>query len=371
MRSTGYTDSELHIKDELEIFFWIEIAKRKARLLNEPLFEQMLSLSKELTEWFEQEGSCLDEPIEDGVDFFWNVIQFGSYNHSFTRADEQLALVDRAVSLFGDRGQHIADLLPCYEGFYLAEFSLVSKLDELYGWWTYINLGEVRKEIHAEGLFSSIGERHLVAAKEDLIFAGNALPTIRAGEEIPTTISIQNPVRMPRRLFKKRKFNSLNTDEYEIAVNGHVLSDRFILDFDLSKSMPPMREIELALRMAYSAERSRRMDAMLKCGIIDDPSLFDNDNNELSDIIKLSIWPPEEHRLMVAQNSVRPMIFGLHVWDLIRTGKCKTDAAKQSLIDLLPHSGRQDCSLRQAQYGMKMVNGKIDGYSPKMLPWNS
>jgi len=330
----------------------------------------MLSLNQELTGWFEREGAHLSEPIEDGVDFFWNIIQFGSYEHPVTRADGQLDLVDRAVSLFSDRGQDISHGLPCYEGFLLADFSVVSSLVDLHGWWTYINSSEGRKDLKTKGLFGSTGEKHLVAAKDEVVFAGNALPAIRVGEEIPTIISIPNPVCMPQRL-RKRKFNCLSASDYEIIVNGNVLSNRFLLDFDLSKPMPTMREVELALRMAYSAERSRRMDAMLTSGIIDDASVFDNDEIKCGEIIKLSISPPEEHQLMIAQNSVRPLIFGLYGWDLIRSGKNKTDAANQSLKDLLPHSGRQDYSLRRSQYGIEIVQEKIDSYTPSMLPWNS
>lgn len=356
------------MKDELERLFWIEIAKRKARHLDDRVFQMMLSLSKDITEWFESKEACLSEPMDDGVDFFWNVIQFGSYDHPLKIPDEQLDLLNTAVSLFSERGREIAHRLPCYQGFLLSDFSVVSDLAGLHAWWMYVNSGEGRKDLRSKGLFSSTGEKHLVAAKEELHFAGDQFPQIRVGEEILTTIFIANPVRIPQRL-TKRKFRDWSSNDHQITVNGNVLSNSFLLDFDLSKPMPKMREVELALRTAYNSERLRKMDAMLTSEIINDPSVFDND--EIGCMTKLMISPPEEHQLMVAQNSVRPLIFGLYCCDLIHAGNSKTEAANQALKDLLSNSGRQDYNLRRAQYGIEVVQEKINNYNSSILPWNS
>jgi hypothetical protein len=369
LRATKYTESELGVKDELERLFWIEIAKRKARQMCNEAFDNMLALNQELLGWFEQNQTSLRDPLEDGADLFWDAVQFGSYHVPFARPDGQLDLADKAISLFSDRGLEVARRLPCHRGFHLSDFSVVTDLMDLYNWWTYINSGTGRKELHAKGLFSCSGERHHVVATEELRFAGHDHATVSVGEEISRIITASNPVRIPRRVMLA-KFRSLTTDEHDIVLNGKKLSDRLLLDFDLSKPLPTMREVELALRAAFSSARWERTVAILESRIITDPSSLPGDDWRVGDTRRLYLTQPEEHQIMTAQTSVPPLIFGLHGWDLMSSGLNQTQAANQALKDLLPASGLQKYTDRQAKYGMKMVRAKIDRYDPVALPWN-
>jgi hypothetical protein len=366
LRSIKYTDSELWVKDGLERLFWIEIAKRKARLMDSRVFDAMLALSGDVAAWFEDHGPTLSEPLDDGADAFWNTVQYG-YDGPFARHWEQRAVLDQAMALFGDRGRHVMRRLPCRQGFLLADFTVVTNFVSLHDWWQFISTSDGRKFLKSEGLFSSIGEPHPVVATEELRFAGHAQPTVSIGEKIITVKTLPNPVRIPRRLTSE-KVRTWTTDEHDVTVDGHPLNGHLLLDFDLSKPMPSIREVEYALRAAFSAQRFKRWDAMLASGTITTPTLLDENELRTEDMSRLLLPPVEEHKLMLAQNSARPLIFGLHCWDLIHAGLSKTEAATQALKDLQP--GLRDYSVRRVLYGVKSVQQRIEAYDPASLPWN-
>jgi len=369
LRSVEYTDSDLWVKDELERLFWIEIAKRKARLVDVESFELMLALWQDVVAWFESHENEFEEPFHDGVDAFWDKIQFGSLSLPFLWPQKQLELLDEATALFARRGGEVAERLPCYRGFFLADFAVVTNLVELHGWWQFISSGRGRKYLHSKGLYSSCGEPHPVAATEEIRFVGAELPAISVGEMITTTISLSNPVRAPRRL-RFEKMRTLVADERNIIVDGERLSGRMLLDFDLSKPMPSMREIEYAVRAAFNAARLKRWDAMLASGTLTDPTLLDETELRAQDMTKLLLPPIEEHKLMLAVTSARPIIVGLHCWDLVQAGLSKNGAARQAVDELRSTSGDPDLTMRRALNGLAAVQKRIDEYDSSMLPWN-
>lgn len=357
------------MKDELERLFWIEIAKRKARLVDVKAFELMLALWQDVMTWCECHENELEEPFSDGVDAFWDKMQFGRFSWPFLWHPKRLELLDEVTALFAERGREVVARLPCYQGFFLADFAVVTNLVELHDWWQFISSGRGRKYLHSKGLYSSYGEPHPVAATEEIRFVGAELPAISVGEMITTTISVSNPVRVPRRL-KFEAIRTLIADERNVIVDGERLNGRMLLDFDLSKPMPSMREIEYAVRAAFNAERLKRWDAMLASGIITDPTMLDETEFRMQDMTKLLLPPIEEHKLMLAVTSARPIIVGLHCWDLVQAGLSKNAAARKAMDELCSPSGDPDLTMRRALNGLAGVQRRIDEYDTSLLPWN-
>jgi hypothetical protein len=369
LRVAKYTDSELWVKDELERLFWIEIAKRKSRIVDREAFDSLLDLRQEISRWFDDQTSGLPEPFEEGVESFWQRVQFGTNHWPFAIPNEFEDLVVQSLALFGAQGWDLAQRLPHHRGFSLADFSVVSNLVDLHAWWTYITSGAGRKSLNAKGLFSSGGEPRLVAATEELHFAGQERPTVSIGEKVMTTVFISNPVRIPRRIVRQ-KVRSWTTDENEITVDGSLLTQRLVLDFDLSKPMPSMREVELAVRHAFNAQRRKRWDEMIASGIITDPTLLDDAELRSEDWTRLYLPPVEEHQLMQTQASVLPIIFGLHGFDLMQAGLSKAAATRQILKDLSTPDDTQLYTERRVGYGIKSVLDRIESYESQLLPWN-
>ncbi|NMG31837.1 hypothetical protein [Aromatoleum evansii] len=371
MPRVEYTPSDLWVKDCLERLFWIEIAKRKARLVQRDTFSGLLELRQALDAFFERFQTELDEPFDEGADVFFDLVQFDCRVTDAVSEPEHVDLLDKAVKRFGRRAQWVNDDLVYLKGFRLADFSVVTDLEALHGWWSYIISSQGRNELGAKGKFSSIGESRPVAATEELRFAGEESPTIRIGEFVDTVTSLADPVRFPIRV-PARQVWAYSTDDHEITIDGHLLRDRVVLDFDLLKPLPSMRQIELAIRTAHDAARARRCLEMLHAGILPDDLHSDRGADGPPAIFDLIYEPPENHQLMVAYNCVRPMVFGLFCWDLVAEGMTDAQAGAHAAKTLAGIDGVAAFTARQAIRGLKdVVRQRVLAYEPTQLPWNS
>jgi len=369
MRDVQYTDSELWVKDELERLFWIEIAKRKACMVQRKLFSMLLELRSELDAFFKGQDADLESQLENGVDIFWDVIQFHRTIAEVTATSEHAVLMHKALENFADKANYVLNNLPYYKGFCLSDFSTLTDLEMLHDWWMYINSGDGRRALNAEGKFSSSGKQRLLPATSEIWFAGEDSPMTRVGEMVMTISSISNPVRMPRRVTERRIWN-FSTDDHEIRVDGHPLKDRVVFAFDLLKPLPSIREIEKAIWSAHGLAQAQRSLAMLEAGIFPDEIQSAWTKDGAFDIKRAITTLPEEYKLMVAQNSVRPLIFGLCCWDLVADGQTDAQACKKAVSKLVGNKGKPDYSQKRAMYGLKLVRSKIEAYEPDQLPWN-
>lgn len=373
MPRVEYTPSDLWVKDSLERLFWIEIAKRKARLRQGDTFSMFLELRQELDAFFESFQTELNEPFDAGTDIFFDLVQFNRrITDGAISEPEHADLLNKAVKRFGRQAQRVNDDLAYFKGFRLADFSVVTNLNALHSWWSYIISTQGRNELGAKGKFSSLGEARSVVATEELQFAGEDSPTIKLGDLVNTVMSLAPPVRFPIRL-PARRVRAYSTGNHEITIDGHLLRDRIVLDFDLLKPLPSMRQIELVIRTAHAGARAKRCLEMLNSGILPDDQLLDRNAADGGPaIIELMCESPESHQLMVAYNSVRPMIFGLFCWDLVADGMTDAQAGAHAAKTLDGNGGAAVFGARQAVRGLTdVVRPRVLKYEPTHLPWNS
>lgn len=370
MPKVDYTNSELAVKDGIECLFWIEIAKRKERLQNSEAFAAMLELRRELEAFFEASQADVEDPLDAATDVFLNIAQFENDIEQSVANPEHVHLLRQAIDRFGRRAHYITGQLTCLEGFRLADFSVVTDLDALHAWWSYITSYQGRSELHASGKFSTVGDSRPIPATEELWFASEDSPTVRIGECVNTVTTVGCPVRFPFRV-PARHVSAYSTDEHEVTINGHHLIDRVILDFDLLKPLPTMRQIELVIRSAHGAARAFRNLALLEAGIIPEELREGHIAEEGPRTINLLYEPPENHQIMTAYNSFRPMVFGLYCWDLAASGMTDSQAGRRTVSILIGDVGAPVFDERKTIRALTdIVRPRVNSYKPSLLPWN-
>lgn len=127
MPKAEYTESEIWVKDGLERLFWIEIAKRKARLCQGDVFSQLLGLRAELESFFGSFSSELDEPCEGGEEVVFNIVQFGKHMLDRVSDPQHAELIKKAAKEFGRRACVIKNNLDHYRGFWLLAFGFLDR----------------------------------------------------------------------------------------------------------------------------------------------------------------------------------------------------------------------------------------------------
>lgn len=375
MRKVPYTSSELWVKDELDRLFWIELAKRKSRLMEGDTLSELIGLRVEIEQFFAEEGKNLDEPIDYEADVLLDAVQFDREITENAREPEHSALLAQAMAQFGHRAWLIQDNMKYLLGFRMADMAVETDLRVLNGWWTYITSTAGRDALNAKGLFSSMGEMREVEEVLSCVGEERMQPTTR---KVMLISSINNPVRIPRRVPNKPVV-AFTTEDCLITVNGHVLEDKLFLSFDLSRPLPPMQEIERALKSKHGAVQARRDWQSLQSGVITDDMLARHHNcmhtqkpmqKELEDFTRLHTTPPEKHKLMVEQRSAASLIVGLYSWDLVATGLTDAQACRQATEDLVGNKGVKIYSQKKAIDNLqRVVRPKIEAYEPTNLPW--
>lgn len=73
MRTDEYTDDEVETKDKWDKLFWIELAKRKERLITGDAHRMLVQLHDQIAQAIDTPGQVMDEPIEGirGLRSFW------------------------------------------------------------------------------------------------------------------------------------------------------------------------------------------------------------------------------------------------------------------------------------------------------------
>jgi len=369
MARVEYTESDLWIKDGLECLFWIEIAKRKARLSCGDAFSQLMGMRGELEGYFASFAEELEEPCEGGEEVVFNIVQFGRNKLDHVNDPQHVELIKNATRKFGKRVSAVMESLDHHRGFRLADFSTETDLALLHDWWSYIISSKGRKELNTKGKFSSIGEARPVIATEEVKFCGQDEPTIKIGDAVSTITSLQNPVRYPIRV-RSRGFDAYSTDDYEITINSRGLQDKLMLEIDLLKPLPPMRKIEAMLHIEQQRAKTLRMVERINRGIFevdDDDDSFKANQRYMLDLMT---EPPESHQLMVAFTSARPMMAGLACWDYTAMGMSDAQAAAKVAEEFLGVDGAKVLEKRQVVRALKdVVRPHIEGYEPGKLPW--
>lgn len=365
MRSERYTDSELGVMDDLDRLFWIELAKRKAFLIEGDELAALQNLRLELEAYFEALEPELEWSLDYGTDALFDSIQFNKDLSAFASSPEHLEILKRAGTRFTSHMVHLLKSLTYLVGFRLADFSAKTDLPHLHSWWTYINSTQGRKELGTKGKFSTLGEPRLVPAEEDLQFDGSDTADIKAGELIQTMSSYCIPVRIPVRVIAGPQAFVFSTDEHEITIDGNRLENRLVLDIGLSKPLPTMRGIEALLLSALGSVRARRTWAEIKAGVFSEELLVPKEEIVASTLVRFATVPPRELQLMTAQNSAVPMITGLYCWDFVHHEDLTKAKAAERVEEELGGSNKN------ILYGLKIVSEAVAQYEPGQLPWIS
>ncbi|AZE39149.1 hypothetical protein C4K06_6161 [Pseudomonas chlororaphis subsp. aureofaciens] len=369
MPRLGYTKSELYVKDELERLFWIEIAKRKARLLFGDAYSRLVSLRSELEEYFASIAEDVEEPCTDGDAAVFNIVQFGWHVLDRVSDPSHVALIEKAAHKHFEVATDLYNQIPYHQGFYFYDFSLETDLEALHDWWSYITSGIGREDLGTTGHFSTVGEARPIAATEDLTFAGDNEPTIRVGDSVSTITSLQASVSFPRRLSRQRCWVH-STDEAKIVIDGHELRDQLVLHVDLFGPLPSMQKIEAMLVSKQRVAKALRDLALLEQGILPQEEQY-TDSENIDTLTALLVEPPGKHKLMKGVTSVRPMIAGFRAWDLVEGGLADSKAAKQVRDELRGVGGAEVFSQPSVIRALKNVRSLVEQYEPSLLPWNT
>lgn len=375
MRTAPYTSSELWVKDELDRLFWIELAKRKSRQMEGDLFRELNSLRDEIEQFFAEKGADLDDDPEYEPDVLFDAVQFDREIMTQAVDPDHSALLTQAMTQFGQRAGYIKSEMKYLCGFRMADMAVETDLQALHGWWVYINSKKGRDALNSKGVFSSTGEEWEV--EESPWDAGDECKQLTP-RKIKRVTSFINPVRIPRKV-PNNPVCAYTTDEYPITINGHVLEDTLFLALDLNKPLPPIREIERALKAKYDSVQAIRNWNSLQSGLIPDSMLDRLENNtskqtslqhNLAEITRLHTTPPEEHQLMVEHRSAASWILGLYSWDLASTGLTDAQACRHARENLVGNDGKEIYNQKKVIDNLRrVVRPKIEAYEPTNLPW--
>lgn len=379
MPKLPYTDSDLHVKDGLERLFWIEIAKRKAFVKEAELFNALVEIRANINTFALNETESLRvEPFEAIAPLVFDWVQFGRDARDSISCDAHVGLLEQAMDIYGNRVDEIADQLSYAKGFRLADFSVKVDLEAIYHWWNFIVSAKGRRSLGANGQFSTMGELRPVAASQEIKFIGEDEPCIRVGDMIPTISSLSWPFEPPCPVTKPR-VEVCSTDDCEITIAGELMKDKIVLCLDISKPFPSMREIEFNLRSEYMKAQSQRnaieFEKVWESGVIPDGylGLLGKKDDQISseNIFRLSLTPPNEHKLMTDSNRVIPFLVGLACWDLKADGLSVAQAIRDVAEMFSSEMHEKDFIITKARYALKTVGSHIDSYEPNMLPWAS
>ncbi len=369
-----YTRSDLRVKDGLECLFWMEIAKRKARVCQGDAFASLLEIRQEVQNFLLESSSEMEDLCDDGDFVFLDCIQFGNHVLDRVKDPDHFSLIKATLKKHGRSAREAFGTLSYLKGFWLSDFITEIDLPQIHDWWSYIISGEGRNELGTKGNFSTLGEARPVIAKEEVLFHGDDQPTIREGDAVQTVISLQDPMHFPRRI-RARQVRAYTTEDHNIKIDDHKLEDHIVLSFDLSKPLPSMREVELTLRLKHRAVNAHRQmlefNKLIDAGIL--PEIEDEPNEfKPQELLDLNFDLPENHKLMVATKSARPLMAGLYCWDLTMKGFTDAKAAAKTSTDLRGLRGVEVIHPKQALTALKTnVRPLIFNYETNLLPWNS
>ncbi|MCP8349391.1 hypothetical protein DN387_14200 [Pseudomonas sp. FBF18] len=114
-------------------------------------------------------------------------------------------------------------------------------------------------------------------------------------------------------------------------------------------------------------EFNKLIDAGILPEIEDEPNEF-----KPQELLDLNFDLPENHKLMVATKSARPLMAGLYCWDLTMKGFTDAKAAAKTSTDLRGLRGVEVIHPKQALTALKTnVRPLIFNYETNLLPWNS
>ncbi|MCK8664853.1 hypothetical protein M1M11_08145 [Pseudomonas azerbaijanoccidens] len=365
MVAVSYSDNDLWTKEQFEKLFWIEVAKRKAKIKEPDGVRQLNALVEQINVFFDVEGRELEEPVEDGAYAVLRAVEFDLSFAGRGAEPEQISLLEQARFRFESDVHNVESLLSYHRGFSLADFSLETDLRVLSEFWTFISSTRGRIHLGTEtSQFSTHGEARYKAWSDDC----DAL----VDTPVQTITTLSWPVSVPNIVHNHRFFCG-TTDEYEVAVDTTTLESQVVLAFDLNQPLPPMHLIEGRLRSAYELARAHRNWEMLNSGQVPEDLLNPKEKKSSFDVHRLLSMKPDEHRLMKGPASPGPLIVGLHCWDLKMNEKLSDTAACRKAVEELFDAQDEESfesRVRRAKHALsKVVRPLIEDYDPDQLPW--
>lgn len=365
MSAVSYSDNDLWTKEQFEKLFWIEVAKRKAKIAEPDGIRQLNALVEQIIAFFDVEGRGLEEPVEDGAYAILRAVEFDLDFAGRGLEPEQISLMEQARDRFESKVLNIESLISYHRGFSLADFSVETDLRALSQFWTFISSPHGRTHLGTEkSQFSTLGEARYKEWSDDC----DAL----VDTSVQTITSLSWPVHVPN-IVHDHRFWCGTTDEHDVTVDAITLEGQVVLAIDFNQPLPPMHLIEGKLRSAYELARSHRNWQMLNAGQIPDELLNPGERKSSFDVRRLLSMKPEEHRLMKGPASPRPLILGLHCWDLkMNENLSDTAACRKAVEELFDVRDEEsfESRLRQAKHALsKLVRPLIETYDPGQLPW--
>lgn len=352
MRDIEYTESELRLKDDLDRLFWIEIAKRKAMQMEGQAFHELIALCLEMGDFFkkklsEDEWMEFNELNGDVADIVLDIFQF---RRCFVSDSAYSEVIQQVSDRFEEKISGIAQRLTYAHGFSLADFSATTDLELLHHWWTTLGSLKFREELGiSKGKFSYISD-----IREP--------PDFKETEKLKFGFSsFSCLVRIPRAvLCNSEPVVMHTTDEVEIKIGGEKLKDRLIIEIDLTKPLPSMRDIEANIFLEHGLARDRRLWEIIESG----GGIIPEDYFASSSILARLPPPPPpwQQQLFQKQSNVTPLIKGLFSWDLVFNGMSKAGAYNEV-------ADKFGGSVKSVETALKNINFKIAEYQSSMLPW--
>lgn len=355
MRTTEYTDAEIETKDRWDKLFWIELAKRKERLVTGDAQRMLEQLHDEIAEVFNGLSQHLDEPIEgsEGAAILLDAFQWNSDPSDRAYDEAQAELLCKVMNQFNHQIEEVCSKLRYTRGFRFADFAVPNDFEHMWDWWACVNSAAGRKEFGIkEGKFSNHGKKVVEDEDHD------------KNPNVESHVFYQRPGRSPIRV-TNRRVRSFSTDVDKVLINGDLVTDSVVIIFDFNTPAPSRREIVNAAYSSRGLVQSRLLaSAWSKGNLAEIERLLEEPAPRIAfaDLFD----PVEDHQLFKAQTSVAPLLRGLYAWDLVNDKRLSDAESSRITADTLRGMGT---TARNVINALKTVRHKVNTYTPEMLPW--
>lgn len=355
MRTDEYSDDKVKTKNRWDKLFWIELAKRKERLVTGDAHRMLVELHDQIAQAIDTPGRMMDEPVEGvrGAAILLDAFQW-QYDPADKADDEhQAQLLRDTMNRFESQIDEVWSRLQFTQGFRLADLAVENDLEDMWQWWVFVNSSAGRAEL---GITSGKFSHHGIQSRMD------------EDHEPPRMIEVHTFYNRPGQSpipISNRSVRSFTTDVDEVTINGKRVTDSVVVVFDSETPAPSRREIMNAAYSGRGMIRARRLAQAMEKGdyarlqrLLDEPS-------PATDFVDL-FEPVQAHKLFKTLTSVAPLIRGLFAWDLhYDQGLSKAQACRVT-AEKLPGMGTTPRSVNNA---LISVGEKINGYQPEQLPW--
>lgn len=354
MPKPNHTESELFLKDQMERLFLLEIAQRSARLTEPKAFRLLCLLRQRLEIFFASRPDQDMDVLENGPDIVFDFVQLGvsvTQGIILSGVDHEefhQTSVNYALSRFARRIAFIEAALLGAQGFRLADFSHINKMIEVADWWYCITDETFRADLSLEGKIGTVS-KPLLEIKKD----GRKVSKINVAPICPA--------RIPLRMGRSRSFETFDTENNNITIDGFKVQNSLVLTLDLDEPLPDLAQLRFHLASRKNSLQAKRDLAVFKAGNLPP----DRQREEIN--FTWLLPPTEKLGLATGEKSITVMLRGLVCLENRATADSDVEAIKRSTEALEPLD--KTITYEQVEYAFDQIRKKVKSYNSRCIPW--